>query len=107
MTAGLQQTADALHSAALHLVRAVRLVDSTMGLTPARASAMSVLVFGGPATVGELARAEGVRSPTMTAIVNGLEADGFAKRVPGGSDARQVRVVATPAGRRLLQRGRE
>src|SRR6476660_610943 len=106
MTADLQTVADEVHSAALHLVRAVRTVDSAMALSPARASVMAVLVFGGPATIGELARAEGVRSPTMTAIVNGLEADGLAQRRSSANDARQVRVAATAAGRRLLRQGR-
>jgi DNA-binding MarR family transcriptional regulator len=106
MTEGLQPVADELHSAALHLVRAVRSVDTAMGLSPARASAMAVLVFGGSMTIGELAHVEGVRSPTMTAIVNGLEDDGLAKRLPAAEDARQVRVAATAAGRRLLQSGR-
>lgn len=78
-----------------------------MGLTPARASALSVLVFGGPRTVGGLAAAEGVRSPTMTALVSGLEADGLVRRRPARDDARQVIVEATPRGRRILSQGRQ
>lgn len=77
-----------------------------MGLTPARASALSVLVFGGPRTVGGLAEAEGVRSPTMTALVTGLEADGLVRRRPGRDDARQVIVEPTSKGRRILEQGR-
>ena len=101
-----QATADRLHSASLHLNRAVRRIDAEMGLTPARASALSVLVFGGPRTVGQLAADEGVRSPTMTALVDGLQADGLARRTPATGDRRTVLVAATPRGRRLLQRGR-
>src|SRR5688500_16348221 len=101
-----QEVADRLHSAALHLVRAVRAEDIAMGLTPARASALSVLVFGGPRTVGGLAAAEGVRSPTMTALVSGLEADGYVRRSPSRDDARQVIVEATAKGRRVLMAGR-
>ena len=47
--------------------------------TPPRASrrrqlsALSVVVFGGPLTLGGLAEAEQVRSPTMTRIVTALE----------------------------------
>jgi DNA-binding MarR family transcriptional regulator len=77
-----------------------------MGLTPARASALSVLVFGGPRTVGELAAAEGVQSPTMTQLVNSLEALELARRVPAPGDRRRVMVEATEAGRRLLEEGR-
>lgn len=101
-----QEVADRLHSAALHLVRTVSAEDAAMGLTPARASALSVLVFGGARTVGGLAAAEGVRSPTMTALVSGLERDGFVRRAPGATDGRQVLVEATAKGRRVLQQGR-
>lgn len=101
-----QEVADRLHSAALHLVRTVRSTDSVMELSPARASALSVLVFGGPRTVGHLAEAEGVRSPTMTRLVSGLEADGLVRRRPSEEDGRFVVVEATPAARRILHEGR-
>jgi DNA-binding MarR family transcriptional regulator len=106
MSSDRQDVADQLHSAALHLVRMVRTVDSEMGLSPARASALSVLVFGGPRTVGALAEAEGVRSPTMTRLVNGLESDGLVRRGAAADDRRQVVVEATAAARRLLEDGR-
>ena len=50
----LDATGD-LHSAAIHLLRGLRAADRASGLTPARLSALSVLVFGGPCTLGELA----------------------------------------------------
>ena len=106
MTADRQAIADRLHSASLHLNRAVRRIDAEMGLTPARASALSVLVFDGPQTIGTLAADEGVRSPTMSALVDGLQAAGLARRVADASDRRVVLVEATPNGRRLLQDGR-
>jgi DNA-binding MarR family transcriptional regulator len=102
-----QEVASRLHSAAIHLLRRVRAVDGESGLSPARLSALSVLVFGGPTTVGALARAEGVRSPTMTALVNQLEDDGLVRRTKGGSDARQVLVESTAAGRRLMKKAQQ
>ena len=102
-----QQVADRLHSASLHLVRVVRTADAAMGLTPARASALSVLVFGGPRTIGGLARAEGVRSPTMTLLLNGLETDGLVRRKPSRGDRRTVMVEATPKARKVLTQGRQ
>ena len=42
--------ADRLHSAAIHLLRRVRQQDTATGEGPARLSALSVLVFGGPMT---------------------------------------------------------
>jgi len=99
--------ADRLHSAAIHLLRRVRKQDLVTGEGPARLSALSILVFGGPLTPGQMAAAEQVKPPTMTRIIAGLERSGLAKRVPDSSDARRVRIHATPAGTRLLQRGRK
>jgi DNA-binding MarR family transcriptional regulator len=105
MDARRRAVADHLHSAAIHVLRVARAVDVESGLSPARLSLLSVLVFGGPRTIGGLAAAEGVRSPTMTQLVNGLEADGLVRRRPAESgDGRRVVVEPTPAGRRLLRR---
>ena len=98
--------ADLLHSAAIHLLRRAREEDQALGVTPARLSALSVAVFRGPLTVGELAQAEGVRSATMTGIVTGLEQQGLVRRRPDERDRRAVRVEATAAGRRMIARGR-
>jgi len=78
-----------------------------MGEGPARLSALSVLVFGGPMSLGQLAAAEQVRPPTMTRIVSGLERGGLAERVTDPGDARRVQIRATPRGVRLMQRGRK
>src|SRR3712207_2083460 len=100
------RTANRLHSLAIHLLRQVAQVDREMGLTPERASVLSVLAFGGPRTVGQLARAERVSPPAITRIVDGLEAAGLAERRRGTDDRRVVTVSVTPAGRRLMERGR-
>jgi DNA-binding MarR family transcriptional regulator len=102
-----QQIADGLHSAAIHLLRRVRKQDSAMAETPARLSALSVLVFGGAQTLGQLARAEQVKPPTMTRIVSGLEKSGLAVRRPDAQDGRRVTIEATAKGKRLLLRGRQ
>ncbi len=98
--------ADRLHSAAIHLLRRVRKQDAAAGEGPARLSALSVLVFGGPMTLGQLAAAEQVRPPTMSRIVTGLEHNGLAERLTDSRDARRVRIRATPRGERLLHQGR-
>ena len=98
--------ADALHSAAIHLLRRVRAEDEEAGVGPARLSALSVLVFGGPQRLTDLARAEQVRPPTMTKVVTGLETAGLVRRVAHPGDARAVRVEATARGQRLLVEGR-
>jgi DNA-binding MarR family transcriptional regulator len=106
-TPDIAEVADRLHSAALHLLRRVRKQDVATGEGPARLSALSVLVFGGPMTVGQLAAAEQVRPPTMTRVVTGLERSGLARRTADPADARRVRICATKKGVRLLQRGRQ
>ena len=99
-------TADRLHSAAIHLLRRLRREDTATGLAPARLSALSVLVFGGPASLTQLAAAEQVQAPTMTKIVQALEADGLVRREAVPGDRRGARLVATARGRRVLHDGR-
>jgi DNA-binding MarR family transcriptional regulator len=101
------EAARRLHSAAIHLLRALRRQDAASGIGPARLSALSVLVFGGPTTLGALADAEQVRPPTMSRIVAGLEADGLVRREPDAEDGRRAHLHATAAGRRLLERARD
>ena len=103
MASSGQAALTSLHSACLHLLRVARSVDRHSGLSPARLSVLSVLVFGGPRTVGALAHAEEVRSPTMTALVNHLEGDGLVRRRVAKADQRQVLVQATPAGHRVMR----
>ena len=98
--------ADALHSAAIHLLRKVRKEDDRTGITPSRLSALSVLVFGGPMRLTDLARAEHVRPPTMTRIVAALEADRLARRKADATDGRSARIEATRRGARLMHEGR-
>ena len=98
--------ADRLHSVAIHLLRRVRKQDAATGEGPARLSALSVLVFGGPMTLGRLAAAEQVTPPTMSRIVTGLKRGRLIERVRDSKDARRVQIRATPSGTRLLQQGR-
>jgi DNA-binding MarR family transcriptional regulator len=102
-----RQAADRIHSAAIHLLRRVREVDSkAMGLSPARASALSVLVFGGARSLTELAEAEQVTAATMSKLVTALERAGLVRRYPDVNDARAIRIEATAKARRILERGR-
>jgi DNA-binding MarR family transcriptional regulator len=98
--------ADQLHSAAIHLLRHLRREDDASGLSAPRLSALSVVVFGGPVTLGQLARAEQVKPPTMTRIVTGLEKDGLVRRKGDERDRRLTRIHATPKGQKVLLAGR-
>jgi DNA-binding MarR family transcriptional regulator len=105
-SASRDETADLLHSAAIHLLRRARERDADAGVTPARLSALSVVVFRGPLSLTALADAEGVRPATMTNIVTGLERAGLVHREPHASDRRSVLVAATAAGKRVLAHAR-
>src|SRR6266571_904831 len=99
-------TADRLHSAAIHLLRRLRVRDRESGVGPAQLSALSVLVLGGgPRSLGELAEVEQVRPPTMSRIVAGLVRGGLVRRGKT-EDGRRVRLEATAKGTKILQQGR-
>jgi len=87
-------------------LRRLRIEDDVLGVSPPRLSALSVVVYAGPLQIGALATAEGVAAATMTRLVDGLEREGFVKRRRDPADARGVLVEATPAGKRILTRGR-
>ena len=101
------ELADRLHSAAIHLLRRLRRQDDASGLPAPQLSALSVIVFGGPITLGDLAQTEQVRPPTITRLVAMLEADGLVERVSASEDRRVVHVRATARGAKLLQEGRQ
>jgi DNA-binding MarR family transcriptional regulator len=102
-----REAVDRLHSAAIHLLRRVREVDAkAMGVSPARASALSVLVFGGPCSLTELAEAEQVTTATMSKLVAALEEEKLVRRYPDVNDARAIVLEATARARRILERGR-
>src|SRR5918995_332231 len=96
-----------LHSAALHLLRRLAQEDRASGVSAPRLSALSVLVFGGPRTIGALAAAEGVTPPTMTRLVGAMASDGLVERLSDPGDRRIVRVQASETGRSLLLAGRD
>ena len=77
-----EELAARVHSAALHLLRRLAQEDRATGVSAPRLSALSVLVFGGPRTIGALAAIEGVTPPTMTRLVAAMTADGLSSRVP-------------------------
>lgn len=100
------ELADRLHSVVIHLLRRLRREDARTGLSGPRLSALSVVVFAGPLTLGELAAAEQVRPPTMTRLVRALETRGLVTRGPDEHDRRVVRLRATAKGRTLMAQGR-
>ena len=98
--------ADRLHSAAIRLLRAVRVVDDETGLSAPKLSALSVLIYGGPKSLSGLAQAEQVTAATMSKLVSDLEAAGHVAKRVDRTDRRGVRIEATAQGRALFQEAR-
>lgn len=99
--------ANRLHSAAIHLLRRARRVDAESHLPAPQLSALSVIVYGGPITLGALASAEQVRPPTMTRLIAAMEDGGLIARETDQEDRRVVRIRATAKGKRILEEGRD
>lgn len=72
------------------------------GITPAQFWMLKSIQVQGPCTPSKLAAQFGVRAPSITTLLNGLEARGLVERVRGGGDRRSVSVKTTAKGERLL-----
>jgi DNA-binding MarR family transcriptional regulator len=101
------ELADALHSAAIHLLRRIRSEDRASGVGPAQLSALSVLVFGGRMSLGDLAAAEQIKPPTMVRIVQALSEQCLATTRADKDDRRRLVISATARGRELMHRARQ
>ena len=86
--------------------RQFRNVESETGLTAERLELLALLDHEGPVTAGGLSEALGVSRPAISRMVSGLEAQGLVRRSTNLLDGRSVVARITPAGRRMLNRGR-
>src|ERR1700712_2115341 len=96
----------ALRGAVLILARRLRHQQAGDELSPSEAAVMGRVGRAGPMTPGQLARSEHVQPPSMTRIIERLEARGFLRRDPDPDDRRQVLVSRTPAGNDFVERSR-
>lgn len=80
--------------------------EAPMPLSHGSISALATVVGEGSIRVGDLAGAEGVRTPTMTRIVDTLVGEGLVERIPDQADGRACLVRATVAGEALVQGAR-
>jgi len=99
--------AEALHRAAIGLLRGIKTADQETGLSPPRLSALSVLVFAGPQSLASLAKAEGVKPPTMSKLVAELEQEGLVEKSADPRDGRGLVIAATSQGRKVMLQGRD
>ena len=102
------ELADRLHSAAIHLLRRLRIQDLASGIGPAKLSALSVLVFSGrPLTLAELATAEQVKNPTMSRLIAAMESERLVRITPAKEDGRSILITPTNRGKALLLAGKK
>ena len=88
---------DFVHAVAL-LVRRVRAEGADDGLSWSQTIALKHLATDGPATVADLARAEGVKPQSMGTTIAALEEMGLVERNPHPTDRRQMNVALTAKG---------
>lgn len=103
--AGAGALAAELRIAVMRTSRRLRAEAASRDISPGQYSVLAG-ILNGPLTVGELAEREQIQAPSMTRIVNGLEAAGFVTRGDNPQDRRQVLVHVTDAGTAILQRAR-
>jgi DNA-binding MarR family transcriptional regulator len=94
-----------LRQSVFRLARLLRQQDDS-GDAPALISALAVIDRRGPLTLGALAAQEQVSPPTITKVVDTLEARGLVERVRDDADRRVCRVKVTARGRRRLDASR-
>ena len=75
-------------------------------LTPSQSSVVLRLEKDGATTVSSLARAEGMRPQSMSAIVTPLQESGLIRGAPDPNDGRQTLMSLTPKCLKWLQDGR-
>ena len=102
------ELAGELRPAVFRLARHLRQARAdTEELTPSQLSAMGVLAREGQLQIGELAAQEQVRAPSMTRLVDHLEARGLVRRSPSPTDRRACLLGLTEQGMELLEANRE
>lgn len=99
------QLAGRLRLAVTRLSRRLR-QQGEVGLGASAFSALATISRRGPVSLGELAAVEGVKPPSISSTVAGLEAQGLVTRGQDATDRRVTRVSVTPRGRLRLLRSR-
>lgn len=85
------------------MTRRMRQQHPDHDLTLTQISALAIIWREGPITAGELAQREQVRPPSITRVVDGLEAAQMVVRKDNPADGRQVLVEITADGRNRME----
>ncbi|MEJ1229789.1 MAG: MarR family transcriptional regulator [Galbitalea sp.] len=86
------------------LSRQFNLSATDEGLTPAQASCLGVIDGGGPLSLTELTRIEGLHPTMMSRVVGKLDELGLVRRVANPDDLRSAVVEMTETGRQTHER---
>lgn len=98
--------ASEMRSAFRKLKQRLREHGGNNDLTPAQVSVILLLENDGPATVSSLARAEGMKPQSMSAVVTPLLESGLIKGTSDPADGRQTLLSLSPKCLKWLQEGR-
>jgi DNA-binding MarR family transcriptional regulator len=88
------------------LKRKLREQGERSNLKPSQVSVLLRIRKDGPATISSLARAEGMRPQSMSAIVTSLLEAGLLSGSPDPTDRRQTLLALSPKCQQLLSDGR-
>jgi DNA-binding MarR family transcriptional regulator len=105
-TALASRVAEELRTTFGLLKRKLRQHGGQHDLTPSQIAVILQLEKAGPTTVSGLARAEGMRPQSMSAVISSLEDMGFVAGAADPNDGRQTLMSLTKACRKSLEEGR-
>ncbi len=101
MDVNAPDTVERLRLVVARLARLLRQQDDS-GLGPTLTAALSTVAEHGPLTLGDLAGRERVAPPTITKVVDKMEAAGFVERRAHPADRRVSLVAVTDLGTKTL-----
>jgi DNA-binding MarR family transcriptional regulator len=105
--ANVERMAEGIVRLSMELQRRKEVAPSAQELTTTQAVALRLVVTEGPQRIGAIAERLGVTVATASRTVDALVATDLVRREADSADARVVRVVATPRGRREFRLRRE
>ncbi|MET9487344.1 MarR family transcriptional regulator [Nocardia sp. NPDC006630] len=91
-----ERIARELRLLAIHIVVYSQQAASALGLNATESEVLNLLGLEGSRTAGEIARATGVTSGTITGVLDRLEERGYLRRERDNTDRRKVIVTADP-----------
>jgi DNA-binding MarR family transcriptional regulator len=105
-TLSSQEVAEELRPVILRLGRHLRRETEQLGVTSHQATLLWLVKSRPGLSLRELARAEGISAPSLSAHVDRLETLGLIRRVRSTDDRRRVGLELTPEGRATVRRVR-